>query len=76
MITFEQFCTGTSGPKTRGNYEAFLRFAKAFNCEDSGSYTEMDERIKASMEMLSDELDCIEDPDEQRALLVQRYGLI
>ena len=34
MITFEQFCAETKGPKTRANYEAAMRFMKRAQQEE------------------------------------------
>jgi hypothetical protein len=56
------------------NIEAFLRFARCFDCLDANTFDEANEKILISMEMLSDELEFIEDPEEQRELMAQRYS--
>ena len=57
MITFEEFCRDSNGPKTRENYEAFLRFMKRAQCEDATSWREAHEKICATFTMITEEVD-------------------
>jgi hypothetical protein len=57
MITFEEFCRDANGPKTYDNYEAFLRFMKRAQCEDATSWREAHEKICATFDMITEEVE-------------------
>lgn len=56
MISFEEFCQQTNGPKDRKNYEAMLRLAKRFDIEFN-SYQEFKEKCLASFEIAGERLE-------------------
>ena len=57
MITFEEFCRDSNGPKTRENYGAFLRFMKRAQCEHATSWREANEKICATFASITEEVD-------------------
>ena len=54
---------------------AFLNFARNFECLDSDSFEEAHEKICASMENISDEMEALDfdDAEGQREILRERY---
>lgn len=62
----------TNPRATQRDVDAARRFMRCFDCEDCETYAEAKEKIEASMEMISEELELTEDPEEQRAILRQR----
>lgn len=72
MLTFESI--KKERPEMRdGDIAAALRFAACFDCLDSATYAEAHEKICASISMIGDELDSVDDEEEQRSILRERY---
>lgn len=61
---------------TLANAEAGYRFAKGFDCLDSETWQEAHQRILASMDMISEEMDSTDDDEEARDIMRRRYAWI
>jgi len=73
MITFESI-KAERPDMSDGDISAFLRFAANFDCLDSDSYKEAHERIGASMELISDEMECASSAEEAGSIFLRHYN--
>ena len=51
-LTYEQFLAQTNGPKTRANYDAYLRLTKMFEI-DATDYRSWKAELLAELELMS-----------------------
>lgn len=71
MITFEQFQLEVPDDPSRENYDAFVRMCTCFFAEDCESYKEGQQKMLASMDMISQEM---EYSDESYNTIFRRHG--
>lgn len=57
---------------SEGNVRSFLNFARCFDCLDADSFEEAEEKIHASMEIVSDEMEAADGDEEQQAYILSR----
>lgn len=77
MLTDQEILTSlrkTNPNATQKDVDAGRRFMRCFDCEDAATWEEAHEKICASMRMMNDEIDLVEDDGEARRILRERLA--
>jgi hypothetical protein len=57
MVSFEEFCKQTPGPRTRENYEAWLQFCQRAQCSLGDTFEECRTKQNAAMSIIQQEME-------------------